>query len=319
MKTILLFSLLLTLSCSSQEKPISRIAFGSCSKHDLEQPIWDAVLGFKPELWIWMGDNIYGNSRDPEVLISKYSQQKVIPGYVALREACPVIGTWDDHDYGKNNAGKEYPSKVASQKAMLDFLDEPADSPRRTQKGVYWSHLYESRGNSVQIILLDVRYFRDIPNTENGDILGEAQWSWLETTLEQTDADLTLIVSGIQVLQEDHRYEKWANFPDARKRLLDLVSSNPDERVIFLSGDRHISQMASLEHGSGKAELVEITSSGMTHSWTNFPGETNRHRIRDVYSEINFGTAEINWNRRSVKFDIRGLDGTSQRSLKLDF
>lgn len=319
MKTILLLSLLLTLSCSSQEKPISRIAFGSCAKQNLEQPIWDAVLDFKPELWIWMGDNIYGDSPNPEVLISKYAQQKAIPGYLSLRDTCPVIGTWDDHDYGKNNAGKEYPSKIASQKAMLDFLDEPANSLRRKQKGVYGSHLYENSGNRVQVILLDVRYFRDIPNTENGDILGKEQWSWLESTLGQNDADLTLIVSGIQVLHEDHRYEKWANFPEARKRLLDLVSSESDGRVVFLSGDRHISEMASLEYGTNKTELLEITSSGMTHSWTNYPGEPNRHRIRDVYSKINFGTAEIDWKERSVQFDIRDIDGDSQRSLEIDF
>jgi alkaline phosphatase D len=98
---------------------------------------------------------------------------------------------------------------------LLDFLDEPHESLRRQQKGVYWSHLYEDKQSSVKVILLDVRYFRDIPNTENADILGKKQWRWLESTLEGNDADLTLIVSGIQVLQEDHRYEKWAIF---RKR-----------------------------------------------------------------------------------------------------
>lgn len=92
-----------------------------------------------------------------------------------------------------------------------------------------------------------------------------------------------------------------------------------DGPVVFLSGDRHISEMANLEYGANKTELLEITSSGMTHSWANYPGEPNRHRIRDVYSEINFETAEIDWKERSVRFDIRAIDGDSQRSLEIDF
>ena len=319
MKVFLLSSFYLTLCCSSFAEPIQRIAFGSCVKQYLEQPIWSAINAFEPELWIWMGDNIYGDSEDPAILTAKYAQQKAIPGYANLRENCPIIGTWDDHDYGKNNAGKEYPSKKASQKAFLDFLDEPAESLRRQQKGVYWSHLYGDSKRAVQVILLDVRYFRDIPGTENADVLGKKQWSWLEATLEQSDADLILIVSGIQVLQEDHRYEKWANFPEARKRLLDLASLETNGRVVFLSGDRHIGEMASLRHGSAASELVEVTSSSLTHSWTSYPGEPNRHRIGEVYSENNFGTAEIDWKNRSIRFAIRDIDGSAQRSLKLDF
>ena len=143
--------------------------------------------------------------------------------------------------------------------------------------------------------------------------------SWLELNLGQSDADLTLIVSGIQVLQEDHRYEKWANFPEARKRLLDLASSETNGRVVFLSGDRHISEMACLKRGNPATELVEVTSSSLTHSWTSYPGEPNRHRIREVYSENNSGTAEIDWKNRSIRFAIRDTNGSAQRSLELDF
>lgn len=264
-----------------------------------------------------MGDNIYGDSPDEKVLAAKYAQQKSIPGYAALREQCQVIGTWDDHDYGVNNGGKEFSAKEASQGALLDFLDEPRQSPRRKQKGVYWAHEYGEGNRKTQVILLDVRYFRDRPGKEGADILGAAQWAWLEAQLAGSDAELQLIVSGIQVLHEDHKYEKWANFPLARTRLLNLAANKANGRVVFLSGDRHISEMAQLRHGSDATDLVEVTSSSLTHSWTSYPGEPNRHRIREVYSENNFGTIEIDWEQRAIELKIRDEDGLPQRSLKL--
>ena len=100
LSTILLF----TLSQTNQwGAPIERIAFGSCAKENRPQPIWNSVHAFQPELWIWMGDCYYGDSVDPEVLAAKASKQKLVPGYLRLRDSCAVIGVWDDHDYGINN------------------------------------------------------------------------------------------------------------------------------------------------------------------------------------------------------------------------
>ena len=52
------------LSTATAEEPLSRISFGSCAKQDKPQPIWDAVVAGKPELFIFLGDNIYGDSAD---------------------------------------------------------------------------------------------------------------------------------------------------------------------------------------------------------------------------------------------------------------
>lgn len=119
------------------------------------QPIWDAILKFKPHVFIWLGDNIYGDIRRPFKLFgnertigpwknvprfipssqhemqSKYNIAKTNhASYSRLCQTTNVIGTWDDHDYGLNDAGKEFQNKLINQKLMLDFLDEPLDSPR---------------------------------------------------------------------------------------------------------------------------------------------------------------------------------------------
>ena len=111
--------------------PLSRIAFGSCATQERPQPIWDAVAGHRPELLLLLGDNIYADTKDMDVMRAKYAKLAAMPGFQAIRKACPILATWDDHDLGANDAGSEYPKKDESQKIFLDFFGDPADSPRR--------------------------------------------------------------------------------------------------------------------------------------------------------------------------------------------
>ena len=122
---------------SQQPKVITTIAFGSCSDQKRPQPLWDDIVAQKPDLWVWLGDNIYGDSESMDTLRAKYAQQKANPVYQQLRQSTSIIGVWDDHDYGVNDGGKEYPKRKESQQVMLDFLDVPANSPLRTQEGAY--------------------------------------------------------------------------------------------------------------------------------------------------------------------------------------
>lgn len=312
-------SLLFSFAASAFAAPLERIAFGSCCREYLPQPIWNAVSKFQPEVWIWMGDNVYGDSKDPNILRTKYDQQKANPDYAELAKNCQVIGIWDDHDFGNNNGGREYPSKKESQAALLDFLDEPKDSARRAQQGVYWAYENGDGNQSVQVILLDVRYFKEGKGGPTAELLGDAQWRWLESQIENSQAPLRFIVSGIQALHEDHKYEKWSNFPAERKRLLELIAKQASGQTVILSGDRHISEFAKLQLPGSDKYVYEFTSSSLTHSWATFPGEPNRHRIGNVYSKNSFGTAEIDWDSRKLQLAIRSEDGRLEDSLDVDF
>src|SRR5688572_23509157 len=84
---------------------LSRIAFGSCANQDKDQPIWDAVLAAKPELFIFLGDNIYGDTRDMNELRAKYQKLAAKPGFQRLKASTPLLATWDDHDSAENHAG----------------------------------------------------------------------------------------------------------------------------------------------------------------------------------------------------------------------
>ncbi|HEY0672148.1 MAG TPA: alkaline phosphatase D family protein [Longimicrobiales bacterium] len=132
---------------------LSRIAFGSCNRESMRQPLWKLIADKEPQLWIWLGDNIYGDTDNMRVMRAKYGQQLRQPSYREFRRQVPVIGTWDDHDYGLNNGGREYRARAASQQALLDFLDEPVESARRRQEGVHSGEFNRHRVGNLVVAL----------------------------------------------------------------------------------------------------------------------------------------------------------------------
>ena len=127
----------------------------------LPQPIWTAVLEAEPDLFVFLGDNVYADTEDMDVLREEYARLGRDPGFVRLRESVPLMATWDDHDYGADDAGNWYPMRDSSQQVFMDFWGVPSDDPMRGRPGVYSSRIIGPPGRRVQIILLDTRYFRD--------------------------------------------------------------------------------------------------------------------------------------------------------------
>ncbi|HEX6368859.1 MAG TPA: alkaline phosphatase D family protein [Longimicrobium sp.] len=303
---------------AAAQGPLTRIAFGSCSDETRPQPLWMPILNQRPGLWIWLGDNVYADTDDMGAMRQAYDNGKANPGYQALLSTTPVIGTWDDHDYGLNDGGREWRMKAAAQQLLLDFLDEPADSPRRRREGVYASYTYGPPGRQVKVILLDTRYHRDPRDTVRftGDVLGEAQWAWLERELRGSTAQVHLIGSSIQVVPEEHRFEKWANFPAARERLFRLIGQTRAPGVVFLSGDRHIAEISRVDGTAAGYPLYDVTSSGLTHTWRTDNPEANRHRIGEKLVALNFGMLEIDWNARPATLRFTILDDREQVRLE---
>jgi alkaline phosphatase D len=320
---LVLFQLFLIVSCapSSVDKGIQddqttpsleTIAFGSCNHEDDEQPLWAPIVSHQPDLWIWLGDNIYGDTDSMAVMKAKYDLQNANPEYQKLKAVSPIIGIWDDHDYGRNDAGKSYPYRKESRDLMYDFLDIPNDSPLRQKEGAYGAYEYGSEDQKVKVILLDARYFRDslakqdkayLPNT-SGTMLGEEQWTWLADELKNNDAKITIIGSGIQVLSEEHPYEKWANFPNERMRLLKLLEENKVNGAILLSGDRHIAEISKIDISGISHPVYDVTSSGLTHTWNEARPESNAYRVGDLIAKLNFGLIHLDWQKDGVKVDL---------------
>lgn len=287
-------------STAPEIKPLKTIAFGSCNRVELPQDYWPIIQAQEPGLWIWLGDIIYADTDDMEAMQAMYHRQKVNPFYDAFIHQVPVIGVWDDHDYGVNDGGKNYPKREESKSNLLRFLGVDSTAAVYKHPGVYQAlDVPLIYGNFVKIILLDVRSFRDSLHPDSigpqryevnssGDILGEEQWLWLQEVLDTSTAELNIIASGIQFLQTTQHFEKWANFPKALQRLYRLLAKYPDHPVLLLSGDRHIGEFIKREIPELNYPLYEITSSGLTHSYLQVK-EDNEHRVGPVIGEKNFG------------------------------
>ncbi|KAL0545301.1 hypothetical protein IC582_015179 [Cucumis melo] len=340
---------------------VSRIAFGSCANQDAPQPIWNSIINFDPHVFIWLGDNIYGDIRRPfklfgrertvgpwknvprfipsskQEMMLKYNKGKTIPGYSWLRQRTKVIGVWDDHDYGLNDAGKEFTEKVTNQKLLLDFLDEPLDSPRRKQHGVYASYMFGPIGKQIKVILLDTRYHRD-PLFSDGTILGTAQWTWLKRELKGPESAVTIIGSSIQVISNLSAttrplfyLESWGRFPKERDLLFKLIADSKRKGVFFISGDVHFGEI-SRSDCAVEYPLFDITSSGLTQAVERAVPRPLQFLVRFLawltpstmrvmkskcrynsctFGQPNFGVVEIDWGASPVriKMEVRDTNG----------
>ena len=221
-----------------------------------------------------------------------------------------IHGTYDDHDYGGNDRGSEMPDRQERRDAYLDFLgvdnsnDTSSNSSRRSRSGLYSSVSFGTAPRKVLAIFLDTRWGRDrhcIPSIaasipfgaviscvtrwisagfnlpsifascHNRKMLNEEQWEWLEEEIYNSDSQVHIIVSSVQVLTTNPVVESWGHFPEERDRLLRLLNKLPG--LVLISGDVHhadvLDALAGIQPHQRQQRthgIVEVTSSGLTHS-----------------------------------------------------
>lgn len=302
------------MACQQKMPEVSRIAFGSCAHETEPQPVLELAATYKPDAFIFLGDNIYGDTDNMDTLQKKYNQLASKPGFVQLQTSSRILAIWDDHDFGRNDAGRGYPYKAASKEIFLNFFKEPTNSERRKHEGIY-DAVYLTKGNkTIQVILLDVRTFRCnqlpwvkgavLPRKEyfytpeyqphssaDSTLLGATQWQWLAKELSKP-ADLRLICSGSQFGIEYNGYEAWANYPQEQQKMLELLKNTQANGVLFLTGDVHYAEISRLQY-PGLYPLYDITSSGITSTW-DF-ATANNNRIEGPVMDNHFGLLTITW------------------------
>lgn len=309
------------------------IVFASCNDQDRDQPLWKPILENTPDLFIWGGDNIYADTDNMVKMKADYDKLLSNKLYNKLASTVTVLGTWDDHDYGKNDAGSEWEMKKESQQLFLDFLKIPEEDLLRSQEGVYYSRRFETPSGSVKIILLDTRYFRDPlkksdrkgwrydpwDNEEKMTILGEKQWNWFERELEDDSATFTIIVSSIQFLNDEHGYEKWGNFPSEIAKMNSVLQKAKARNIMILSGDRHMAEFSLTKLEGLSYDLVDFTTSGLTHTFPDSPPSPNRFREGKEIKDLNFGVLRIDFKNTAIQMEIRGKDNVLLEEFKVQY
>lgn len=319
------------------------IAFGSCLRQWEPQPVWRGVTALKPDAFIFLGDNMYSDrgkyetQPQPQRIENAYNDLAATDDYQGFLRASQsnntaLFATWDDHDYGENDGGGDYPHKLAAKKYFQDFFGLPKTANGGAdQPGIYQSHVRTVGNLQVQLLLLDTRSFRSplkksddkaacpptgtVANTDaSATILGEQQWAWLAQEL-QKPADVRLLASSIQVIPDQHCFEKWANFPRERQRLFDLLRATAANGVIILSGDRHLGEISRLGAEAIGYPLYEITASGLNSAMGSFvPGQPEQNRYRLAAKNVlqdQFGSIELvgTENAQVLRLQLRATNG----------
>ena len=309
-----------------------KIGFGSCLKQNKDMPIFEAIKSDSFDIFLMLGDNVYGDSQteDLKELKSAYKKQKENFNNMGLN--LPFEAIWDDHDYGLNDGGKNYPFKEQAKELFLDFWDIPLDDVRRSRKGLYYDLLKSADEKDVHIIFLDTRTFRDklmptddrgapgkeryIPNLDRSlTMLGEDQWNWLRKKLAEP-SDYKIIVTSIQFLAIGHGWESWDNLPHERERLMNMIDNSGLDNIVVLSGDRHRGGLYQLKTNNGKI-ITEITSSSLNSAFPNSE-EAGPLRIGGTFVDENYGALYIHTTENTVTASLKNIRGEIVRSLLVE-
>ena len=321
-------------------KVITEFGFGSCNDQTKPQPLWAVIQKQNPELFLMMGDNIYASAPNTKPIVDQYIKLNENTDYKKLRESTPFLAIWDDHDFGVNDGGADNAEKEEARKSFLSYWRYLKQSLPKNQRAIYHSRIVGDKKKRVQFIMLDTRWDRS-PLVKNPDynpedktqvgppkiyiptsdtkttFLSNEQWVWLEEELKKP-ADLRILVSSIQLIANDHSFEKWGLFPHEREKFFKLLQNLKVKNLVVLSGDRHLSSVA--KYDNGKAGLLfDITSSGLNKASRATEPEVDSTYTGPSFLKINFGMARIDWAKKSVLFEIIDEENKVQLSQSVKF
>lgn len=289
-------------------KALNKLAFGSCANQDAPQPLWSTIGRHQTDLFLFMGDNVYASSPFQKPIAEQYRKLDQIAEYRAVREKTPFMAVWDDHDYGQKDGDGSYSGKANARRDFINYWTYIRNSRPLELDGIYHSKIIGPKNKQVQVIMLDTRYFRT-----DQELLGETQWQWLETELRKP-AQIRLLVSSIQFIAEEHRFEKWGNYPKEKKRFLELLKKEKVKNLVILSGDRHRGSIAKMEV-PGFGTLYDITASSINRPRPE--DENDASYTAPAFKGENFGLAHIDWQNRSLRLELRDKNDQVVNSVQL--
>lgn len=314
-----------------REPPAFTLAMGSCayindSLYDRpgkpyggDYRIFQSIHQKKPDCMLWMGDNVYLREADWNSrygIMYRYSHTRATEALQPLLGSVHHYAIWDDHDFGPNNSNRSFVNKHVTYEAFKRFWANPGYGVQGLP-GI----TYKFQWHDVDVFLLDNRYFRTPPErygtTRNRTILGKVQMEWLLDALVSSRASFKLVAMGGQFLNTAAKYENYATYPQERQYLIDAIHEERIEGVIFLSGDRHHTELSKLE-ASGYPPIYDLTISPLTSGAASkdfVAQESNRLRVEGtLVTQRNFGLLRFSGSREARKLDIQVFD-TDGRSL----
>ena len=251
--------------------------------------IYNIIANKNPSLMLWLGDNVY--FREPDWTSAsginyRYTHFKSMPEIKRLWKSTHHYAIWDDHDYGPNDADRSFINKDLSLAAFKNFWANPS-------YGIHGDSGITSQFsfNDVEFFLLDNRYNRSPNERKTGErqILGDKQIEWLIDALVYSKASFKFVAIGGQLLSPAAVYENHATYPEERQKIIDLIDQEGIKNVVFLSGDRHKTELTKLVTENGIV-IHDYTCSPLASKAYNTSNEGNNLRVEGTHVDTqNFG------------------------------
>ena len=302
------------------DPPAFSVAIGSCSyvneavydrpgkPYGSDYQIFSTIHQKRPDAMIWLGDNVYLREVDwysRTGIFQRYTHTRSLPEMQPLLASTHHYAIWDDHDFGPDNSDRSYIHKETTLEAFRLFWGNPGYGVNG-QKGVTTFFQY----NDIDFFLMDDRYFRSPNRLKVGDktMLGKEQLEWLIDALAASYAPFKMVCIGNQVLNPVKNHETYENyFPEERAYLLKRIEEEGIRNVIFLTGDRHLTELSKYVNSNGNA-VYDLTISPLT-AGVNPNNEDNSLRVEGtLVNEHNFGLLEFSGPRTERVLTIRVID-----------
>jgi len=304
------------------DPPAFTLAVGSCvfiNEPQYDRPgrpyggnyeIFESLADSKPDAMLWLGDNAYFREVDFYSLSGmqhRYSHLRQVPELQRLLGSCPHYAIWDDHDYGPDNSDGSWIHQAWSEQTFGEFWANPTQGlPQLGGRGI--TSMFQF--HDVDFFLLDNRTFR--VNHDNVTtppcVLGEEQVDWLIQALQFSRAPFKVIAVGGQFLSDFAQYENMARFPEERDGLLRRIEEEDISGVVFLSGDRHSTELSAVTLSNGR-KVLDYTCSALTSGTHDNTAEANTRRVEGTMVGVrNYGTLEFTGPRKERVMTIRTHD-----------
>ena len=311
-----------------EDAPDFTVAFGSCNyinEEALDRPgkgygsgyeIYESIHAKKPKIMLWGGDNVYLREADWDSktgIYHRYTHTRSIKELQPLLASTQNFAIWDDHDFGPNDGDRSFYFKYETQNAFKNFWANKTYGTDANQKeGIYSTFNW----GDAQFFLLDDRFFKSPNDRLTGEktIIGTTQFEWLIDALSSSKAAFKIIVIGGQVLNPSARFENYENYPKEKEKLLSEIEANKIKGVLFLTGDRHFSELSKLNR-ENTYPLYDWTVSPLTSGVGNsYKDDVNKYRVEgSLFAQNNFGILSFSGNKsnRQLKltlFDVQGKE-----------
>ena len=312
----------------TEEVPAFRIAVGSCAyinDKDYDRPgtpyggnyeIFQTIAKQKPDAMLWLGDNIYYREADwlsETAMRYRYAHSRSLPEMQELLASTHHYAIWDDHDFGPNDSDRSYRITETSLRIFKDYWANASYGTPDTP-GVFGRFEW----NDVEFFLLDDRYYRSPNNTPlnpKKQMFGEKQMQWLKDALVSSNAPFKIVAGGNQMMNPLTPFEAFGSYPEEQKSLIDFIREARVSGVMFLSGDRHFSELIKRVEPN-LYPLYDFTSSALTSGPATPTKEeqTNPARVPGtlVTGVRNFGIIEASGTQKNRKLTLKTIDSTGK-------